>query len=476
MRRLDRLCLLALLLALPAAIAPAQTCPTADFGSGAPCRTRLTESDCTFECGNAHPLDSTCACYWDDPTNPSGFPQDTSNGLGSDCSEEHPCCWNKPCASFATADQCSLGGGGSDFVEDNCHWFSDNGSPIAGQCGCRPPLVVAPALICASPPTPACNASVATQSDGGVPCDIPSDSPPNFYAPFDCVCPYLTRQEWIDQGAHGACAPPPLDHVTLYKGKTSKLGDKFVRFGSVVLTDAFQTGAPYQVTKPIKLGLPSNKNGEGVNDVDTHREEYQVKPVKGGPEFAPRAVHVVNQCNDLVLDVVKPVSLLVPTSKSLTDPVTPLDPVHHDLEHFLCYAAKAETKLAKGIQVDIADQFQTRRWDLVKITKLCTPVDKAGAPTFLSGPHKGEPKTITPATRVVPDTHLVCYQAKLATKLIAQTGCGPTDPADKGTKIDPAQQKPTPRTGLFVANQFGAERLDTAGVTELCIPSQVDLP
>jgi hypothetical protein len=471
MRRLDRLCLLALLLALPAGIAHAQTCPTADFGNGAPCRTRLTESFCTMECdfSSGGPFSHACACYWDDPTNPSGFPMDTSSGAGSNCSEEHPCCWNKPCASFGTADQCSLGGGGSDFVEDNCHW-----NPESGQCGCRPPLVVAPALICANPPTPACNASVATQSDGGLPCDIPTDSPSNFYAPFDCVCPYLTRQEWLDQGGRGACAPPPLDHVTLYKVKTSKLGDKFVRFGSVVLTDAFQTSAPYQVTKPVRLGLPSNKNGEGVNDADTHREEFQVKPVKGGPEFAPRAVHVVNQCNDLVVDVAKPVSLLVPTAKSLTAPVVAPDPVHHNLEHFLCYQAKAETKLAKGIQVDVADQFQTRRYDLLKVTKVCNAVDKAGTPTFLSGPTKGDPKPITAAVRTTPDQHLVCYQAKLASKAIAQTGCGPTTPGDKGTTIVPAQAKHTPVTGLYVANQFGAERLDTVGVTEFCIPSSVE--
>ena len=474
------LCLLALLLALPAGIAHAQTCPTADFTGVAPCRTRTTESDCTSECVNGSPLSRTCACYWDDPTNPSGFPQDTSNGANSDCSPEHPCCWDKPCSSFSIDPvECALGGGGSQspaIVEDNCHWIPDDPSrPLqSGQCGCRPPLVVAPALLCQPIEVQPCSISTATPSDTQV-CGLSPDSTQIFSAPFDCVCPYLTLEEWVDQGAHGACAPPPLDHVTLYKVKTSKLGAKFVRFGSVVLTDAFQTSAPYQVTKPMRLGLPSNKNGEGVNDADTHREEYLVKPVKGAPKFAPRPdVHVVNQCSDLLIDVSKPVSLLVPTAKSLTNPVSTPDPVHHNLEHFLCYQAKAQAKFPKGIQVDVADQFQTRRYDLVKVTKLCTPVDKAGAPTFLSGPGKGQPKTITPATRAVPDTHLVCYQAKLSTKLIAQTGCGPTDPGDKGTKIDPKQAKHAPVTGLYVANQFGAERLDTVSVAEFCIPSSVE--
>ena len=119
----------------------------------------------------------------------------------------------------------------------------------------------------------------------------------------------------------------------------------------------------------------------------------------------------MNQCNDLLIEVVKPVSLLVPTAKSLTDPVAAPDPLHHNLEHFLCYKANAQKKLAdgtalpkfpKGIQVDVEDQFQTRRYDLVKITKLCNPVDKAGTPTLLSGPNKGDAKPITPAMRGSP--------------------------------------------------------------------------
>jgi hypothetical protein len=63
---------------------------------------------------------------------------------------------------------------------------------------------------------------------------------------------------------------------------------------------------------------------------------------------------------------------------------------------------------------------------------------------------------------------------KRASKLIAQTGCGATTAGDKGTTIVPAQAKHTPVTGLHVANQFGAERLDTVKEAEFCIPSSVD--
>jgi hypothetical protein len=98
----------------------------------------------------------------------------------------------------------------------------------------------------------------------------------------------------------------------------------------------------------------------------------------------------------------QPPSLVVPHQEHAFELVVAPDPVHHNLEHFLCYQATAETKLAKGIQVDVTDQFQTRRYDLVKITKVCNAVDKAGRPTLLSRPHKGDAKPITPVVRTVP--------------------------------------------------------------------------
>jgi hypothetical protein len=466
MRIARHLCLILVLLALPAGIAHAQTCGTQDFGDGSPCRTRITESDCTAECGGFGPVSPSCVCVWDDPTNPSGAPMDTSNGANSDCSETHPCCWNRPCHLFGNdAEECAAAGGGSrvPLVEDRCHWFPDaSGSLVHGRCGCRPPLVEVPRQ-----------------------CSFPAGL--EYYAPFDCYS--------------------PLDHFTFYKVKTSKGADKFARFGPVDLTDSFEStdtglpentanvvSVPYQVTKPVKLGLPSDKNGEGVRDAGLHMEEYLVKPVKGGPVRVPRSdVHVVNQCNDLLLEVTKPVSLLVPTAKSSTGPVAGPVPADGVFKHFLCYQAKPQAKLAdgsklpkfpRGIQVDVADQFQTRRYDLLKITKLCNPVEKEGTvfasdpsllTRLLSGPNKGAPKPITPAGRWSPDERLVCYRARLATKRIAQSGCGPTTPGDKGTKIVPKQAKHKPVTGLYVANQFGAERLDTGKRADFCIPSSVDM-
>jgi hypothetical protein len=442
-----RVCLLAVLLVLPTSLARAQpdgsTNVQGNATNPAPCRTISNDSTCTNLCANGQ-LYATCPCFWDDPTNPNGFPQD-NEPTGADvphCTAGTPCCFNRPCHTFPDEGACTLGGGGS--IEEEVA-IPDRCAFVEGQCRCAPPLVEVPQ---------------------------PAHESTTRFGPFDC---YL-----------------PLDHFTFYKTKPSKGADRFVPFGPIALTDAFETQARYQVTKPVKLGLSSNKNGEGVRDADTHNEEYLVKPVKGEPAFARRSdVHLVNQCNDLLLEVTKPVSLLVPTAQSPVAPVAAPGSVYDTRKHFLCYQAKSQAKRAdgtklpkfpRGIQVDVADQFQTRRYDLLKITKLCNPVDIAPVsssppvvhPTLLSGPNKGAPKPITAAGRWSPDERLVCYQARLATKLIAQSGCGAANPADEGTPIVPAPVKHTPRSGLFVANQFGPERLDTVTEEEFCIPSSVE--
>jgi hypothetical protein len=271
-----------------------------------------------------------------------------------------------------------------------------------------------------------------------------------------------------------------LGHFVSYPTKPTKGVAKFLKFGAVTLTDEFGPGN-YDVLKPTALGVPANKNGEGIADATTHLEAYALKPAKGSAKFAPRLdVHVANQCSDLFVTASKPVSVLVPTAEDPNAAVPPPDENLHNVDHFLCYRAKTQKKRAngtlvatfpKGVQADVVDEFATRRYDLAGIALLCNPVAKSGTPIVLAGPTKGAAVPITPAAIRNPESHLVCYTAKIAKKHIDQRGCGAANPADKGTPITPTQARPVAEVALHVANQFGSGEVDAKKPTLLCIPT-----
>jgi hypothetical protein len=277
------------------------------------------------------------------------------------------------------------------------------------------------------------------------------------------------------------CDRSGLEHMTMYKVRTTRGTPQPPPFGSVTLADQFRT-ADYDVRKPRLLGLPSDKNDEGAFDDVTHLREYRVKAARGTPRFERvKDVHVVNQCNDVLLEVRKPDSLLVPTNENPIAPAKAVDESEHRVDHFLCYRAAVQKShsdgtplpaFPHGMQVVVEDQFQTRRYDLRKITKLCTPVDVSGSPVLLGGPDRGQPFPITPATIRNPDGYLVCYKAARSRKLIAQNGCGPGDPLDRGTPIQPPQARHTKLTGIFLNNQLGEEQVDSVAEKEFCIPSE----
>ena len=74
------------------------------------------------------------------------------------------------------------------------------------------------------------------------------------------------------------------------------------------------------------------------------------------------------------------------------------------VDHFVCYKAKTPKKRTfdgaaapaspKGVPVEMADHFQTRRYDLKTISRVCLPVFKSGSPVELK---TGTPKPIAPA-------------------------------------------------------------------------------
>jgi hypothetical protein len=293
--------------------------------------------------------------------------------------------------------------------------------------------------------------------------------------------PTATAASGMTQTPTPRPSPANVGHFMSYGVKAAKDTASFVPLGPVSLPRL--GGGPYDLLKVGRLLLPADKNSEGVRDDATHLLEYRLKPRKGAPKFAALAdVRVMNQCSDVLVALTKPVAALVPTAKNLASPVTaPVDPA---VDHFLCFDAKLQKKgpggaalpkFPKGVQVQVVDQFQSRRYELTKPTRLCAPTDKSGAPVFLKGGDKGKPAALEPATVQHADEHLLCYKAKLATTTVAQAGCGPATPGDKGTKI-PKQAKHAPRTGVFVANQLGALRLDTTKEVELCIPSSAELP
>lgn len=291
-------------------------------------------------------------------------------------------------------------------------------------------------------------------------------------------------RESSDTRAFTVGGDPFLGGFTLYAARPSKQATKFVKLGPLTLADAFGA-ADYDVLKPERLALPASTNGSVISDPTTHLESYAVKRAKSSDKFAPRRdVHIGNECGEAFLTVAKPVSVLVPTAVDSEQPVSAPAESGHNLDHFLCYKVRLQKKrtdgttvtpFPKGVQVDAVDQFEVRRYDLKNPAVMCAPTSKSGTPTLLAGPSKGSPFPLTPATVRNPDSHLLCYTAKLASKRIEQSGCGPAVPGAKGTKIAPRQAPVAPHLGVHVANQLGNGRLDTKKPALICLPS-VALP
>ncbi|HYD48582.1 MAG TPA: PQQ-dependent sugar dehydrogenase [Terriglobales bacterium] len=264
------------------------------------------------------------------------------------------------------------------------------------------------------------------------------------------------------------------DPFKLFKTKTTKGAAKLMPFGPVELSDSFGS-AEYDVTKTLQLGVPVELNGDSAGDVATHLVEYKLSSRRSALAVERQ---VVNSCNSVSIELGKPVSLLVPASFDFSSSPAAPDAASHEVDHFVCYKARALAKLPRGTQVELADDFDagaTRRYDLRRITKYCLPAAKNGAPVFLKGDTEGTPKTITPATVENSDRRLLCYQAKLARNFIVQSGCGAAIAGDRGSKIDPAQLRHSRITAADSNDQFGPQQLDTVKEMELCLPT-MELP
>lgn len=185
--------------------------------------------------------------------------------------------------------------------------------------------------------------------------------------------------------------------------------------------------------KVKRFCVPADKNDESDFDLydPDHLSFYTLK--QRSPRFTRvKNVTVANQFGSLVMDLVKPDRLLVPTVMSLTD--YPAPPTSYGVDHFKCYKIAFAKFRAFSIKLD--DGFGTITVNIKKPTHACVPADKKG---------EGIPD---------PTQNLMCYKIGIA----------------------PGTPPPTLPSVIFTNNQFGFDSYPIYGPRDLCVPSTIMVP
>ena len=102
------------------------------------------------------------------------------------------------------------------------------------------------------------------------------------------------------------------------------------------------------------------------------------------------------------------------------------------IDHFLCYRTRGARLKRSGFH--IVDQFGSWTYDLLRVSRLCTAVDKRGEGV------------------IDPNANLLCYQLR-------------------PTKGIPTFHGPFP---VFIDNQFGPDELRLQHARELRVPSTMN--
>ena len=243
-----------------------------------------------------------------------------------------------------------------------------------------------------------------------------------------------------DACAAGACVATLdptvcLDHFTCYAATQTPGTPRFRAVYALPLTDVFGTTTA-DVRKSRMLCAPASVNGEdpAVIASPEHLEEYVTRVTPRFDKSAGR--RIVNRFGTLVVDVVKPTGVALPTARSLVAIPPPLAAPATD--EFQCYRvrpAKGAPRFVPVVGLALEDPLGSFRVDLRKLKRLCAPVDR----------HGNDPDA--PSHRA----YLACYQVK-------QTS------APKFAKVTP----------IYGSNPFGGETLDLKSRAELCVPSLLD--
>ncbi len=252
----------------------------------------------------------------------------------------------------------------------------------------------------------------------------PTPTPTTTATPTPTITP--TRTATFTPSPTTTATPVPIGrHYECFEVSR----EAFTNINGISVVDRFGAST-VNAYRQKRFCAPADKNGEdpGAPNEPIHLLGYAIKQT--APVTLPvRNVLVTNQFGTILVDLLRPDLLMVPTNKSLVAPVANPPPLPGTVDHFKCYSISRAAKFsAKGI--DVTDQFGSRINDIKKPTRLCVAANKNNEGI------------------VNPAAELLCYQAK-----------SPTRPRFVG---------PAP---IFINNQFGPDSIALTRLTELCVPS-----
>jgi len=315
--------------------------------------------------------------------------------------------------------------------------------PVAGTCdvaeACTGASVLCPADVFVAGGT-VCRAS-AGQCDVAESCTgTAAACPANGLVADGTPCDDGEICSADDACAAGACVATLdptvcLDHFTCYAATHTAGAPRFLSVYALPLTDTFGSTTA-DVRKLRMLCAPASVNGNDPGAVGSpeHLEEYVTRVTPRFEKTTNR--RIVNQFGTLLVDVVKPTGLALPTATSLVAIPQPIAAPATD--EFQCYRirpARGGARFTPVVDVVLEDEFGSFTVDVRKPKRLCAPADRFGNDPGARS-HRG---------------FLTCYQFK-------QTS------VPKFAKVTP----------LFASNPFGSETLDVKSRSELCVPSLLD--
>jgi hypothetical protein len=222
-----------------------------------------------------------------------------------------------------------------------------------------------------------------------------------------------------------------LDEFKCYVARTARGTPKFTPVAGVELADAFET-LDVEVLRENNLCNPTDL----ASDPDTHLACYLFRPAADAASTPPPDLSIDNRFGTQTVHFLpksKEKTLCVPSSADLEGvPGEAANPGH---ERFRCRRVKRVGRATSPApEVDVADEFETKRMRVRAITSLCSPVGVDGA-------------EIADA-----ETHLACYR-------LAQA---------------PRQGKFRAPGTIDLSNELGEQKVGVrAGQRRLCVPTRI---